>query len=123
MLKRDELYIDKNKPKILLIFTLFFVTFAIGYLVYNICKNSNYSIKGTKVLGVSYIPKDKNKKEDLTKNSIVEYNKKSNISNVDDKDKYEDVVLVDDKGEYRDVTVVDNRDKGQTKTVTVKNSI
>ena len=134
MLKKDELYTneisvteansiysDENRVKILLIFTLFFMILILGYLIYGSKDNGNI-IKGTRVLGVSYIPQKNSEKDKLTKNPTVQYNDKSNMSNIDDKDEYEDIVMVDDKDEYRDATVVDDKDK-YAKIGTVKNPI
>ena len=60
-------------------------------------------------MGVSYITADKSEKEELNKKHIVENNTKSNISETDDVEEYEDIVMVDDKDEYRDTTLVDDK--------------
>jgi sensor histidine kinase regulating citrate/malate metabolism len=121
MLKKDELYTneisvaeansiysDENKVKILLIFTLFFMILIMGYFIYNSAKDNGNRAKGTRVLGVSYIPSKDSEVDKPTKNPTVQYNTKSNISNIDDKDEYEDIVMVDDKDKYTKIVIVKN---------------
>ncbi|NEW61574.1 hypothetical protein GSY74_09790 [Sulfurovum sp. bin170] len=136
MLKKEELYTEEineattnniyseeNRVKVLLIFTLFFMILTIGYLIYNSAKDNGSVIKGTRVLGVSYIVEEKVKQKESNKEPMVEYNTKSDISNIDDNGEYDGVVMVDDRGDYRDATVVDEKEEEYTKIVTVKNPI
>jgi hypothetical protein len=121
-IKANSIYSDENQVKLLLIFTLLFIILTVGYLMYYSTKENGSTIKGTKVLGVSYIPDEQNRQGELTEENRIQYNSKLNTSTVEDKGEYKDVVMVDDKDEYRDATVVDDK-KEYTHVVTVKESI
>ena len=105
--KENDIYSDENQNKLFFIFTLLFMILAIGYLMYQSTKGSEDIIRNTKVLGVSYIPEDIDKKEQ-TKEYRVKYINKQNISTTDDKDEYRDATVVDDKKEYTRVVIVKN---------------
>ena len=107
MLNREKLF--KKNIRIILIFVLSFMILVIGYLTYINSTDNENMIKGTRVLGVSYIPEKKNEQENLNKELPVKYNVKSDVSNLDDNEENEEIVMVDDKQEYARVATVKNR--------------
>ena len=150
MLNKEELYTKEIKEaraealssenmrgKLVLILNLFFAIVIISYLIYIIAGDSDRNYTKTKVLGVSYTPKEVKYDEtelleqqlmgaevdtlnSAIKNS-VKYNSTKNqvvITGQDaDSEQYEDVRVVDDKGEYSGATVVDDKDEYSGATV------